>query len=193
MRSNCCWDSHSTTRRESCKKGWISSAARTRACSPPLLLLLLLLWDVEGRGDDIIILESMQIRRPHENGRAAFSDFSTLRPVFKKVRVQFSGSVWTVGQNDAIHVCFRKRALSSGRARVTDPHWAERKNSSSLLCSASSPPPSLHTCRLHHLFSWILLGPTAAESSSRPEERLLTAVMLGPASIPAQLAPAAAK
>ena len=26
------------------------------------------------------------IRRPHENGRAAFSDFSTLRPVFKKVR-----------------------------------------------------------------------------------------------------------
>ena len=29
-------------------------------------------------------LESMQIHRPHENGKAAFSDFSTLRPVFKK-------------------------------------------------------------------------------------------------------------
>ena len=27
----------------------------------------------------------------------------------------FSGSVWTVSQNDAIHVRFRKRALSSGR------------------------------------------------------------------------------
>ena len=30
----------------------------------------------------------MQIHRPHENRRAAFSDFSTLRPVFKKVRFQ---------------------------------------------------------------------------------------------------------
>ena len=30
----------------------------------------------------------MRIRHPHENGRAAFSDFSTLRPVFKEVRFQ---------------------------------------------------------------------------------------------------------
>ena len=45
MRSNCCYDSHSTTRQVSCKKGSISSAARTQACSPPLLLLL---WDVAG-------------------------------------------------------------------------------------------------------------------------------------------------
>ena len=44
MRSNCCCDSHSTTRRASCKKGSISSVARTQACSPPLLLLLL--WDI---------------------------------------------------------------------------------------------------------------------------------------------------
>ena len=119
MRSNCCWDSHSTTRRESCKKGWISSAARTRACRPPLLLLLLLLWDVEGRGDDVIILESMQIRRPHENGRAAFSDFSTLRPVFKKVCLQDPcGRSAKTMQN----VCFRKRALSSGRGlKITWP------------------------------------------------------------------------
>ena len=85
MRSNCCCDSHSTTKRVSCKKGSISSAAQTRACSPPLLLLL---WDVAGRGDGVIVLESMRIRRPHENGRAAFSDFSTLRHVFKKVRFQ---------------------------------------------------------------------------------------------------------
>ena len=85
MRSNCCCNSHSTTKRVSCKKGSISSAAQTRACSPPLLLLL---WDVAGWGDRVIVLESMQIRRPHENGRAVFSDFSTLRPVFKKVRFQ---------------------------------------------------------------------------------------------------------
>ena len=39
-------------------------------------------------GDGVIVLESMRIRRPHENGRAAFSDFSTLRPIFKKVRFQ---------------------------------------------------------------------------------------------------------
>ena len=112
MRSNCCCDSHSTTRRVRCKKGWISSAARSRAWSPPLLLLLLL-WDVEGRGHDVIILESMQICRPHKNRRAAFLDFSTLRLVFKKVRFQdpWGRSV----QNDAIHVCFRKRALSCGR------------------------------------------------------------------------------
>ena len=86
MRSNCCCDSHSTTRRVSCKKGSISSAARTRACSPPLLLLLL--WDVAGWGNGVIILESMRIRCPHENGRAAFLDFSTLRPIFKKVHFQ---------------------------------------------------------------------------------------------------------
>ena len=53
-----------------------------------MLLLLLFLWDVVGWGDDVIVLESMRIRRPHENGRAAFLDFSTLRPVFKKVRFQ---------------------------------------------------------------------------------------------------------
>ena len=47
MRSNCCFDSHSTTRRVSCKKGSISSAAWTQACRPPLLLLLLL-RDVAG-------------------------------------------------------------------------------------------------------------------------------------------------
>ena len=97
MRSNCCCcDSHSTTRWVSSKKVSISSAARTRTCRPPLLLLLL--WDVagfrgqrlavEGWGDGVIVSESMQICRPHENGRAAFLDFSTLTPVFKKVPFQ---------------------------------------------------------------------------------------------------------
>ena len=35
-----------------------------------------------------LFLESMQIRCPHENGRATFLDYSTLRPTFKKVRFQ---------------------------------------------------------------------------------------------------------
>ena len=96
MRSNCCCDSHSTTRRVSCKKGSISSAARTQAFSPPLLLLLL--WDVagfrgqrqevEGWGDGVIVSKSMRIRYPHEYARAAFLDFSTLKPSFKKVHFQ---------------------------------------------------------------------------------------------------------
>ena len=86
MRSYCWCNSHSTTMRVSCKKG-------SQACSPPLLLLL---WDVAGfRGwrlevewwDDGVI-QSMQIRRPHENTGAAFLDFSTLTPGFKKVRLQ---------------------------------------------------------------------------------------------------------
>ena len=96
MRSNRCCDSHSTTRRVSCKKGSISSAARTQACSPPLLLLLI--WDVagfrgrrqevEGWGDGVIVLESMQIHCPQDNRRAAFSNLFTLKPVFKKVHFQ---------------------------------------------------------------------------------------------------------
>ena len=125
MRSNCCCDLHLTTRQVSCEKGSISSVARTQACSPPLLLLLL--WDVagfrgrrqevEGWGHGAIVLESMRIRCSHEKGRAVFLDFFTLRPIFKKCAFSgaaFSGSVWTVGQNDAIRVRFRKRAFSSG-------------------------------------------------------------------------------
>ena len=44
--------------------------------------------EVKGWGDGVIVLQSMHIRCPHENGRAAFSDFSTPRPVFKKVHFQ---------------------------------------------------------------------------------------------------------
>ena len=123
MRWNCCCNSHSNTRRVSCKKGSISSAARSQACSPPLLLLLLLfLWDVagfrgrrqevEGWGNGVIVLESMRIRCPHENERAAFSDFSTLRPVFKKVHFQdpCGRSAKTMQ-----YVRFRKIAFSSGQ------------------------------------------------------------------------------
>ena len=36
----------------------------------------------------VFVLESMQIRRSDGNGRAAFLDFYTLRPVFNKVRFQ---------------------------------------------------------------------------------------------------------
>ena len=91
MRSNCCCDSHSTTRQVSCKKGSISSAARTQACGPPLLLLLRYvagfrgqLQEVEEWGDGVIVLESMWIRCLHENERATFSDYS----------FAFSWSVW---------------------------------------------------------------------------------------------------
>ena len=41
-----------------------------------------------GWGDGIIVSDTMRICRPHENARAVFSDFSTLRPVFKKVSFQ---------------------------------------------------------------------------------------------------------
>ena len=51
----------------------------------------------------------MQIRRPHENGRAAFSDFSTLRPIFKKVC--FRGLRF----QDPCGWRFLKRAFSCGR------------------------------------------------------------------------------
>ena len=109
MRSNCCCNSHSTTKRVSCKKGSISSAARTQACSLPLLLLLLL-WDVVGRWR-------------HRFGKYADSPstwkwegcvFGFLHPETRFQKSAFSGSVWTVGQNDAIPVRFCKRALSSG-------------------------------------------------------------------------------
>ena len=129
MRSNCCCDSHSTTRRVSCKKGSICSAAWTWASSPPLLLLL---WDVagfrvrrqEGWGDGVIVSESMQIRHPHRNGRAAFSDFSTLGPVFKKVRFQPLCFQDLCGRSAKTmqYICvFRKRAFSSGRGLILNP------------------------------------------------------------------------
>ena len=41
-----------------------------------------------GWGDKVIVLESMRIHCPDEYVRTAFWDFSTLRPVFKKVRFQ---------------------------------------------------------------------------------------------------------
>ena len=50
MRSNCCCDSHSTTRRVSCKKGSISSAARTQACSPHCCCCRVQNSEARGRG-----------------------------------------------------------------------------------------------------------------------------------------------
>ena len=111
MRSNCCCNSHSTTRRVSCKKGSMSSVAWTRACSLPLLLLLL--WDVAGWGDGVIILESMRIRHPHENRRAAFSEFSTLRPVLKKVRFQDPYG-WSAKTMQYVCVFEKKRCRLAG-------------------------------------------------------------------------------
>ena len=124
MRSNCC-NSHSTARRVSCKKGYISSAAQTQACSP---LLLLLLWDVagfrgqsqeiQGWGDGVIVLESMWIHCPHENRRAVFSGFSTLRPVFKKVCFQalrFQNPCgWLAKMMQYMHVFAKERFCVDG-------------------------------------------------------------------------------
>ena len=75
--------------------------------------------EVEVWGDGVIVSESMLIHHPHENGRAAFLDFSTLRPVFSAFSgAAFSGSVWTVSQNHAKHVRFRKRAFSCGQPLI---------------------------------------------------------------------------
>ena len=103
MRSNCCCDSQSTTTRVGCKKGSISSVARTRACSPPLLLLLL--WnvtgfrvqrlEVEGWGDGVIVWKlcgSIHMK----TGGLCPRIFPPWDPFSKSA---FSGSVWTVGQN----------------------------------------------------------------------------------------------
>ena len=94
MRSNCFCDSYSTTRRVRPNM----FAAQTLSCSLPLLLLLLLLWGVaglrgwrleaEGWGVGVIDRQSMWICCPNDNTRAAFSNFSTLRLGFKKVRLQ---------------------------------------------------------------------------------------------------------
>ena len=125
MRSNCC--SHSTTRHVSCKKGSISSAARTRACSPPLLLLLL--WDVtgfrgqrhevEGWGDGVIVIiwKVCRFIVHMKMARLRFRISPPWDPFSKSVfsGTAFTKSVWTVGQNNAIHVCFHKRAFSCGR------------------------------------------------------------------------------
>ena len=100
----------------------------TSSTLPLLLSLLLLLWDVtgfrgrrqevKGWGDGVIVLESMQIHCPHENWRAAFADFSTLRPIFKKVRFQalrFQDPCGWSAKTMQYIFFFRKRAVSSGR------------------------------------------------------------------------------
>ena len=71
---------------------------------------------VEGWSDGIIVLESMRIRHPHENGRAAFLDFFTLTPVFKRLRFQAlhfqdpCGSLAKMMQ----YISFLKRAFLCG-------------------------------------------------------------------------------
>ena len=126
MRPNCCCDSHSNTRRVSCKKGSISSVAQTQACSPPLLLLL---WDVagfrgwrlevEGWGDGVIILGSLRIRRPHENGKAVFSDFPTR---FQKGCV-FRRHVFRIHVDSRPKQCNTCAFSQKKRFRLEDP-WA---------------------------------------------------------------------
>ena len=133
MRSNCCCDSHSTTMWVSCKKGSISSAARTRACSPPLLLLLL--WDVaglrgrrqevEGRGDGVIILES------REGCVIGF-----LHPETRFKKVCFQDPYWRSAKTMQYMCVFAKECCRLGRGLklcvlswtsmwVTSARWAQ--------------------------------------------------------------------
>ena len=62
----------------------------------------------------------MRIRRPHVNVRAAFSDFSTLRPIFKKVCFQALHLQDPCGQSAKPMqkiVRLHKRAFPCGRAQ----------------------------------------------------------------------------
>ena len=132
MKSNCCCDSHSTTIRVR-KAQYLLQHKHKH-----VVRLMLLLWDiaglrgwrleVEGRGDDTIDMESVQIRCPHKNARAGFLDFYTLRPELKTC---FTGSMWTIGQNDAKHVRLHKRAFhilqntlkKKGQGHLQHLHW----------------------------------------------------------------------
>ena len=53
---------------------------------------------------------------------AAFSDLSTLRPGFKKVRLQ---SMWTIGQNDAHRVRLHPEVFPCGRPLCVSPTLVE--------------------------------------------------------------------
>ena len=153
MRSNCCCDSHSTTMWVSCKKGSISSAARTRACSPPLLLLLL--WDVaglrgrrqevEGRGNAAIISESMPSTWKREGCVIGFLHPETRfqKSVFSGA--VFSGSVWTVGQNDATRAFSQKSVVVRTRPKLKTSGFIFMAFCSHRSCSS-----------LSHLFSSVL-------------------------------------
>ena len=64
--------------------------------------------EVEGCGNGIINTENMWIRCPYENATAAFSDFSTLRPGFKKVHFQvlhLQDPYRRSAKNNEKHVC----------------------------------------------------------------------------------------
>ena len=98
MMLNCCCNSHSTTRHVNCKKGCILLRHEHKhVVSIVVVVVMRRRWvqrsEARGRGVGRWrhrYSKSMQIRRPHENGRAAFSFFIffTLRPIFKKVRFQ---------------------------------------------------------------------------------------------------------
>ena len=98
--------------------------------------------EVEGWGDGIIVSESMQIRHAHENGRAAFSDFSTLRPVFKKVRFHAPcGQLAKTMQN----VCLHKNRfhVDSPSDQLQFDDWGRKYTFGALW------PPDLNVCFLH--------------------------------------------
>ena len=86
MRSNCCCDSHSTTRRASCKKGSTSSAAGTQACSSRVQRL-----EARGQGVGAMVSSFRKVC-----GFAVHPETRFQKSVF--LGAAFSGSVWMVGQ-----------------------------------------------------------------------------------------------
>ena len=104
----------------------------------------------------------------------------------------------SVSQNSPVFTPRCKFSFEPLLVRVTDPPSNQTVIQLFPLCPLFSTTP-LHLSPYRAacpqaLFSWILLGLTAAESCKLhfQQELLLTAVTRGPASIPDQLAPAAA-
>ena len=85
-----------------------------------------------------------------------------LNPETRFQKSVFSGSVRTVGQNDAIHVRFRKRAFSSGPPPNVHSLCGHKCNSSAGLCADNQQPFdykfTIFQCCRHHFFPPPLSG-----------------------------------
>uniref|UniRef100_A0A671UHG4 THAP-type domain-containing protein n=1 Tax=Sparus aurata TaxID=8175 RepID=A0A671UHG4_SPAAU len=99
----------------------------------------------------------MQIRRQHENVRAAFSDFSTLRPVFKKVRFQalrFQDPYGRSAKTMQYMCVFAKRRcrLDGASSRYSFhrlPRDEELRRMWLKQLNLKKPPKTLYVCSFH--------------------------------------------
>ena len=127
MRSNCCCDSHSAIRRVSCKKGsrllWHEHEHVVRHCCC-CCYETSQGSEVEGKRSGGGAMASLfwnvcRFAVHMKTGGLRFWIFPETR--FQKSAFSgaaFSGSVWMVGKNYAIHVRFHKRAFLSGRPLI---------------------------------------------------------------------------